>query len=88
MINCPHMHGAALEITADNFADDLVAGNYSRHSGREFAFDDMEIGAAHSACQDFQQDMTGLRFWRRNLFDFERRLRNRRRSRQDCGLHE
>src|SRR6185312_11321775 len=76
-----------VNVAADYFADDLVAGNYSRHSRWKFAFDNVKIGAANAACQDFQQDVTGLRFRRRNIFDFERRFGDGRRSGKDCGLH-
>jgi hypothetical protein len=51
MAACRHRVGAAVKITANNFAHDLVARNYSRHAWRKFAFDNMKIGAAHAACQ-------------------------------------
>jgi hypothetical protein len=36
---------------------------------REFAFDDMKIGATHATGEHFQKYMTGFRFGRRNCFD-------------------
>jgi hypothetical protein len=54
------------------FAGDLVTRNYSRHSQRQLAFHDVKVGAANVACQYFQQDVTGLGFRRRHIFNFER----------------
>ena len=68
----PHMDMVAAEIAANNFANNLMTWNYTRHSLRQLAFDDMEVGAAYTACQYFQQDMTGFRFGCRNVFDLER----------------
>jgi hypothetical protein len=41
---------------------------------REFAFDDMKIGAAHTTGEHFQKHVAGLRFERRNFFDVERKF--------------
>jgi hypothetical protein len=40
-----------VEISGDDFADDLVTGDHSRHSRRQFAFHDVKISATHTTCQ-------------------------------------
>jgi len=36
---------------------------------REFAFDDVKVGAAYTAGEYFQKHVAGLRFGSRDLFD-------------------
>jgi hypothetical protein len=53
----------------NNFADDLMAGDDARVQGLEIALDDVKIGAADTAGEDFEQHFAGLWFRTRNSFD-------------------
>jgi len=47
-----------------------VAGNDSWVAGREFAFNDVKVGAADSAGEDFEENVSWLRFGCGDVFDF------------------
>jgi hypothetical protein len=57
--------------TLDHLADDLMAGNDARLQRLEIAFDDVEIGAADAAGEDFEQDFAGLWLRARDVFEPE-----------------
>jgi len=72
----------------DYLADDLVAGDDSRVERREFAFHDVEVGAADSAGEDAEQDVAGVGRGRGNIFDSKRMIRDWLRRNEDYGFHE
>jgi hypothetical protein len=51
-----------------------VSGNDAWVAWREFALHDVKISATHTAGEDFEEHVTGLRVWDRDILDFERRL--------------
>jgi hypothetical protein len=51
------------------FADDLMARNDARMKGLEVALDNVEIGAADAAGDDFDEDFAGLRVGTGDIFD-------------------
>ncbi len=53
----------------NDFADDLMAGDDARVEGRKIALDDVEIGAADAAGDDFEENFAGLRLGARDVFD-------------------
>ena len=52
-----------------NVADNLVPGNNLTQPRRKFAFDDVEVGPAHAAGANFQQNVAGQKRRTRNFFD-------------------
>jgi hypothetical protein len=52
--------------------DDLVPGNDRRHDERKVALDDVEVGAAHTACDDSHAQLTRPRHWNRHLSRLQR----------------
>jgi hypothetical protein len=42
------------KVSGDYLADDLVTGDHSRHSRRQFALDDVKIRATDTTCQHLQ----------------------------------
>ena len=83
----PYMTCAGVKVSGDDFADNLVAGDNARIARRQFAFYDVQIGAADAASEDPQQDVCWPRRWSWDVFDLQRRLRDRRRCGEDSGLH-
>ena len=61
--------GEGFGCALHHFADDLMAGNDARMEGLEVALDDVEIGAADAAGDDFEQHFAGLGCGARDLFD-------------------
>lgn len=61
----------------NNFSDDLVAGNHLRMLRGKFAFDNVEIGAAHTAGPDAEKHVAGFEDGLRDLGDLQRTLGNR-----------
>jgi hypothetical protein len=47
--------------SVDDFADDLVAGDDAGMDWRKVAFNDVQVSAADSAGEDFEENMAGLR---------------------------
>ena len=70
----PYMVTACVNVTRDDFADNLVTRNNSRITWREFTLDNMKISAADRTCEHPQQNVTWLWLWRGDIFDFQRRL--------------
>jgi len=68
-------------------ADDLVARNDARPVRRQFAFDDVQVGAAHAARADAQADVAGAGFGNGALFELQRPPPDRCGSVQDGGAH-
>ena len=64
---------AAGKIIHD-FSYDLVAGDNVCVERREFAFDNMQVGAANTTGQDAEQDMARRRFRFWDIFNPEGRL--------------
>ncbi len=84
----PHMCCARFQLSGNDFADDLVAGDDSRMERGKFAFDDMEISTADTACENFQENVAGLRVRSGDVFDFQGQLGDWSRRGENCGLHE
>src|SRR2546428_7339950 len=61
-------------IPGDDLADDLMARDDSGIAGREFALDDVQVGAADAAGEHSQQKVAGFRVRGGNGFDLERGL--------------
>ena len=76
-----------IEVSGDDFAYDLMAGNDSRIARWEFAFDDMQVCAADSAGEYFEENVAWFRFGRGDVFDFQWGLGDWRGSGEDCGFH-
>jgi hypothetical protein len=55
----------------NNFADDLVTGNYLRAPRRQFSFHDMQIGSADTTRSHAQQNMTRWDARQRSIADFQ-----------------
>jgi hypothetical protein len=68
--------GSAGRMSAYYFADNLMSRDYSRATGWQFAFDDMQISAADSTGTHPQENLTGLRFRPRHLANPKRPLPN------------
>jgi hypothetical protein len=73
---------------ADNFADNLVAGNHSWLLRRKFSFDDVQVSAANAARTHSQQDVPSRGFWIGEFGNFQRTLRNWLWRSEDGGFHE
>ncbi len=69
------------------FAYDLMARNHAIAKRLQLAFDDVQVGAAHAAGADPQQDLARRRRGNRNIEDFEGVRRDARRTRQNRRLH-
>jgi hypothetical protein len=54
---------------ADNFTYNLVAGDDALVERREFAFDDVQVGAAHTAGFDAQEQLAGTRLGAGRFFE-------------------
>src|SRR5690242_3990811 len=52
---------AGVNVARDDFADDLMTGNNSRITWREFTLDNMKISAADPTCEHPQQNVTWFR---------------------------
>src|ERR1700733_3737461 len=52
-----------------HLADDLMTGNHAWPEGWQISFDDVQIRAAHAACNYLQQDFSRLQGGPRNLLD-------------------
>jgi hypothetical protein len=63
--------------SADDFADDLMAGDEGLVEEREVAFEDVEIGAAYSAGEDAENEMAVGKDGNRNDFELKRGLPRR-----------
>ena len=83
----PHMACAGIKVSGDDFADNLVAGDNARIARRQFAFYDVQIGAADAASENSHQNVSWPRRWSRDVFNLQRKLRDRRRCGEDSGLH-
>jgi hypothetical protein len=83
----PYMTCAGKEVSGDDFAYDLVAGNDSRIARREFAFYDVQVGAAYTAGEHTEQNVARLGGGSRDVLDVERRLGDRGRGSEDSGFH-
>ena len=83
-----HRVRGEIEIPADYFPDDLVAWNYSRHSGREFAFDYVQVGPANATSPHTQQEMTGPALWGWHVYNREGAGVNSLGMMQDGGFHQ
>jgi hypothetical protein len=70
-----------------NFAHDLMTRNDSFTQRRQFAFDNMQIGAANTAGANAQEKMAWLGFRSLHLRNPKRMLRNILRRREDSGFH-
>ena len=55
-----HVICGCFNVSCDYFADDLVAGDDSRIARRELAFYDVQVGAADSAGENAEQNVSGL----------------------------
>ena len=53
----------------DHFADNLMARNDTRMEWPEIALDDVEIGAADAAGNDFEEELMGRELRARQVFD-------------------
>jgi hypothetical protein len=53
----------------NDFAHNLVARDDARMEGRKIALDNVKIGAANSAGDDFEEDFAGLRLGTGDFFD-------------------
>ncbi len=62
-------------------ANDLMARNHAIAKGLQLAFDDVQVGPAHAAGADAQQDLARCRRGNRNIEDFEGARRDGRRTR-------
>jgi len=67
----------------DDPADDLVSGNHRQHRIGQLAVDEVEVGAAHAAGFDPQQDLAGCRPGNRQFA----RLQRHARALEDHGAH-
>src|SRR5205823_2531836 len=76
-----------VEVAGYYFAYDLVARDDSWVAGREFAFDDVGVGAADSAGEYFEENVAWFRFGGGNVFDFQWGLGDWSGSGEDCGFH-
>jgi hypothetical protein len=63
--------------------DNFMTGDDWQRWVREFAVDDMEVGAANAAGEDAQTQVSGAWFWKRSLFERKRRVR----ATQRHGFH-
>jgi hypothetical protein len=79
---------AGVNVARDDFADDLMTGNNSRITWREFTLDNMKISAADPTCEHPQQNVTWFRLWRGDVFEVEWGFRNWGGSSKNCGFHE
>ena len=68
--------------------DDLVTGDHRASSHGQFALDDVQIGAAHAAGANPDQQVTCGGFRRRHLLAAQRSVANRSRLMQHTRLHE
>jgi len=59
-----------IEVSGYDFAYYLVAGNDSGLARREFAFNDVEVGAADSAGAYPEKNVAGFRLGCGDVFDF------------------
>src|SRR5579864_9272849 len=78
-----------LESRSESFhdANDLMTGDHRRFALRQFAFDDVEIGAADAAAVDADEDFAGGRLRRGHAGVDERIGLDLGRFLQDAGLH-
>jgi hypothetical protein len=67
----PGTHGKCGRGSACNLTDDLVAGNQWLEPGRQFAFDNMQVGPANTTGTHLDQNVTGQRFGLGDLNDFQ-----------------
>ena len=56
-------------------ADDLMAEHERKLGMRQLAVEDMQIGAADTACRDLDEDLAGPRLGHSDLGGFQRRAR-------------
>lgn len=68
----PHMCCARFQLSGNDFAYDLVAGDDARVHLGEFAFNDVQIGAADTAGKNLQENVAGLRIGSGDVFDSQR----------------
>jgi hypothetical protein len=68
-------------------SDYLVAWNYGRFLGRQFAFGHVQVGAAHSAGMDPDEHLAGPGAGLRQISDFERVGFNGGGRSKHAGLH-
>ena len=64
-----HADGRGCGCAFNDFADNLMAGDDARMEGRKVALDDVEIGAADAAGDDFEEDFARLRLGTGDFFD-------------------
>jgi hypothetical protein len=81
-LEAPCARAPALDST-----DDLMARHDRWPDERELALDDVQIGAAHAARADADQDLAGFRRWRRSSFETKRSGLDGRRSGKDERPH-
>src|SRR5262245_24568748 len=67
--------------------DDLMAGNDGQNLWRQFALDDVQVGAADAADADFDQDLTRAGLWLWRFSQFKRILFDRRNGMKYTGFH-
>jgi hypothetical protein len=84
----PYTVTAGVNVTRDDFADNLVTRNHSRITWREFTLDNMKIGAADRTCEHAQQNVAWSRLWRGDIFEVEWGFRNGGGGAKNCGFHE
>jgi hypothetical protein len=72
----PHTGSGGVEVSRDDLADDLMSGDNSWIEWRQFAFDNVKIGAADSAGEYTEENMARLELGLRNVFNFEWGLRD------------
>ena len=76
-----------LEISRDEFADDLVAGDDAWIARWKVAFDDVKIGAADAAGENFKEDMVGLGLGGGDVFEDEGRFGDGSGGGENSGFH-
>jgi len=82
-----HADGAFGCSSADNLADDLVAGDEGLMHEAEVALEDVEVGAADTAGEDAEHDLSVGEHGHWGVFDLEDWFDGRLRSVQDGSFH-
>jgi len=78
MVRCPHAIWGGFNVPSNDFAYDLVSGDDSRIARREFAFYDVQVGAAYAAGKNAEQHVAGLGVGSWDVLDVERGFGDRR----------